>query len=63
MSESKPLIDPSRLGTFVAVNFILTLIAIALAYLAYSRATQTAAATQSQILQLDKRLDALEAKK
>lgn len=63
MSEGKPLIEQERMGLWISVNFILTLLALGMAILAFYRVNVTIVGTRVEAIEVNKRLEALEAGK
>lgn len=55
--EIKHIIEPERIGLWVAVTFILALLALVVGILAINRANETAMATQMQVLMLNKKIE------
>ncbi len=60
--EIKHIIEPERMGLWVAVAFILALLALAVAVVAISRGNQLALVTQTQMLMLNKKVEASQQK-
>lgn len=60
MSEEKHIIEPQRLGLWVAVTFILALLALVLSLVEMTRTSDALVVTQAEILLLNKKIQALE---
>ncbi len=61
MSDIKHIIEPERQGLWIAVTFIIALIALALSVISVSRIDDTVAATQLEILFLNKKIETMRA--
>lgn len=57
MTQDKPLIEPERLGLWAAAAFILALVAFVLAFAGIYRGDHMIAATQLEILALNKKIE------
>lgn len=55
--EIKHIIEPERMGLWVAVTFILALLALVVGIVAISRGNQLALVTQTQMLMLNKKVE------
>lgn len=60
MIETKHIIEPERLGLWVAVTFILALLALACSTLALNRIYETTIITQVEAAVLTKKIENLE---
>lgn len=61
MPDIKHIIEPERQGLWIAVTFIIALIALALSVISITRIDDTVAATQLEILYLNKKIDGMNA--
>jgi len=59
MSDVKHVIDPERMGTWVAATFVLALLALVLAFVALQRNKELAYMSQVEVLMLNKKIEAL----
>ncbi len=59
MSDVKHIIDPERMGTWVAATFVLALLALVLAFVALQRNKELAYMSQVEVLMLNKKIEAL----
>ncbi len=57
MSDMKHIIEPERQGLWIAVTFIIALIAFVVALVGIIRINSTAAATQLEILTLNQKIE------
>lgn len=62
MADEKHIIEPQRLGLWVAVSFILALLALVIAFIGMKRSSDGLVITQAEILLLNKKIQALEKK-
>lgn len=60
MADEKHIIEPQRLGLWVAVTFVLALLALVVALVDMSRTNKALVITQAEILLLHKRIQALQ---
>ena len=60
MSEEKHIIEPQRLGLWVAVTFILALLALVLSLVEMTRTSDALVVTQAEVMLLNKKIQALE---
>lgn len=56
MAELKHIIEPERMGLWVAVTFILTLLSLVIGLVSIQRITITTAATQVEVALLNKQI-------
>jgi hypothetical protein len=59
MTDMKHIIEPERMGLWVAATFILALLALAVAVIGIQRNKQVAYISQTEVLMLNKKIDAL----
>lgn len=59
MTQDKPIIEPERAGLWAAAAFIVALLAFVLAFAGIYRTNYMMAATQIEILQLNKKIEGL----
>ena len=59
MAEIKHIIEPERLGLWVAVNFILTLLSLVIGFVSIQRITVTTVATQVEVKILNNKIEEL----
>lgn len=57
MSDIKHVIDPERMGVWVAVTFVLALLALVLAFVALHRNNDLAYVTQAEVMVLNKKIE------
>lgn len=62
MTDLKHIIEPERQGLWIAVTFIIALLALVVALVGISRINNTVVATQLEVLVLNQRIAALQAK-
>ena len=60
MSDEKHIIEPQRLGLWVAVTFILALLALVLSLVNMKRTGEGLLISQTEILLLNKKIEALQ---
>lgn len=60
MADEKHIIEPQRLGLWVAVTFILALLALVVTLVDMNRTNKALVLTQAEILLLHKRIQALQ---
>jgi hypothetical protein len=63
MTDLKHIIEPERQGLWIAVTFIIALLALVVALVGISRINNTVVATQLEVLVLNQRIAALQANK
>jgi hypothetical protein len=56
MTDFKHIIEPERMGLWVAVTFIIALLALLVALVAIQRNSQLAYVTQAEVLMLNKKI-------
>jgi cell division protein FtsL len=56
MTDFKHIIEPERMGLWVAVTFIIALLAFVIALVAIQRNSQLAYVTQAEVLMLNKKI-------
>lgn len=61
MSNVKHVIDPERMGTWVAASFVLALLALVLAFVALQRNKELAYMSQYEVLVLNKKIEEMKA--
>ncbi|MDD3884659.1 MAG: hypothetical protein PHW66_06985 [Gallionella sp.] len=61
MSNVKHVIDPERMGTWVAASFVLALLALVLAFVSLQRTKELAYMSQYEVLVLNKKIEDLKA--
>lgn len=61
MTDLKHIIEPERQGLWIAVTFIIALLALVVALVGISRINNTVVATQLEVLVLNQRIAALQA--
>lgn len=59
MTDIKHIIEPERLGLWVAATFVIALLALVLALVAYNRTNDLMYITQAEVLLLNKKLEAV----
>lgn len=59
MAEQKHIIEPERMGLWVAVTFILSLLALVVGLVSIKRVAVTTAATQLEVALLNKKIESL----
>lgn len=59
MSDMKHVIDPERMGVWVAATFVLALLALVLAFVALHRNNDLAYVTQAEVMVLNKKVEDL----
>lgn len=59
MAQDKPIIEPERAGLWAAAAFILALVAFVLAFAGIYRGDHMIAATQLEILALNKKIEGM----
>lgn len=57
MADIKHVIEPERLGIWIAVTFVIALLALVMAFIAIDRADESAMVTQTEILLLNKKIE------
>lgn len=57
MAATKHIIDPERYGTWIAVTFVLALLALGVAIGALKQANDLTTITQGQVLLLNKKIE------
>lgn len=57
MANTKHIIEPERFGTWIAVTFIIALLALVLSFIAIDRANESTMITQAEILLLNKKIE------
>lgn len=60
MADEKHIIEPQRLGLWVAVTFIIALLALVVTLVDMNRTNKALVLTQAEILLLHKRIQALQ---
>jgi len=55
--DIKHIIEPERIGLWVAVTFILALIALILSFISFNRSNDLMYMTQAQVLLLNKKIE------
>lgn len=60
MADEKHIIEPQRLGLWVAVAFVIALLALAMSIISMKRTSDQMIVTQAEILLLNKRIQALQ---
>ena len=58
--EEKHIIEPQRLGIWVAAAFILALLALVLSFVNMKRSNDALITTQAEVLLLNKKIEALQ---
>ena len=61
MTDIKHIIDPERIGLWVAATFVLALLAFVVALIGLHRINQSAYLTQGEVLILNKKIEGLKA--
>lgn len=61
MTDIKHIIEPERIGLWVAATFVLALLAFVLAVVGLNRINQSAYITQGEVLILNKKIEGLKA--
>lgn len=61
MSNVKHVIDPERMGTWVAASFVLALLALVLAFVSLQRTKELAYMSQYEVLMLNKKIEDMKA--
>lgn len=56
MTDFKHIIEPERMGLWVAVTFVIALLAFVIALVAIQRNSQLAYVTQAEVLMLNKKI-------
>lgn len=56
MTDFKHIIEPERMGLWVAVTFVIALLAFVVALVAIQRNSQLAYVTQAEVLMLNKKI-------
>lgn len=56
MSDFKHIIEPERMGLWVAASFVLALFALVVAIVAIHRNTELAIVTQSEVMMLNQKI-------
>ena len=59
MADIKHIIEPERMGLWVAVTFILALLAVVVAFIGLNRIQQSTIITQGEVLILNKKIEGL----
>ncbi|GBG13161.1 MFS transporter [Novimethylophilus kurashikiensis] len=59
MTDIKHIIEPERMGLWVASTFILALLALAVALIGIQRNKEVAYISQAEVLMLNKKIEAL----
>ena len=59
MTDLKHIIEPERQGLWIAVTFIIALLALVLAFIAIKRIDTSVAATQLEVLYLNKKIEGM----
>lgn len=59
MAEQKHIIEPERLGLWVAVTFILVLLSLVIGFVSLKRIFVTTAATQYEVVLLNQKIEDL----
>jgi hypothetical protein len=57
MADIKHVIEPERFGIWIAVTFVIALLALVMAFIAINRADEAAMITQTEILLLNKKIE------
>ena len=57
MADIKHVIEPERFGIWIAVTFVIALLALVMAFIAIDRADESAMVTQTEILLLNKKIE------
>lgn len=57
MAETKHIIEPERYGTWIAVTFVLALLALVMALGAVKQVNDLTVVTQGQVLLLNKKIE------
>lgn len=57
MTDFKHIIEPERMGLWVAVTFVIALLALVTALVAIQRNTELAVVTQSEVMMLNKKIE------
>lgn len=57
MAETKHIIEPERFGTWIAVTFVIALLALVVALVAVQRTNDLTANTQAEILLLNQKIE------
>lgn len=63
MPDIQHIIEPERQGLWIAVTFVIALLALVVAILGISRINNTVVATQLEVLVLNKKIEGLQASK
>lgn len=59
MTDMKHIIEPERMGTWVAATFVLALLSLVLGFVSLQRTKELGYASQLEILMLNKKIEAL----
>lgn len=57
MTDFKHVIEPERLGLWVAATFVIALLALVVALIGIHRNTELAVVTQSEVMMLNKKIE------
>jgi hypothetical protein len=57
MTDFKHIIEPERMGLWVAVTFVVALLALVAALVAIQRNAELAVVTQSEVMMLNKKIE------
>lgn len=60
--STKPLIEPERLGLWVAATFVLALLALVVGFIAMQRTTHSFGITQTEFILLSEKVNEMERK-